>query len=896
MTILQQRPPSVKMVSVPNSSNPKDGWKKITYKQAAIAVNRVAHKLVKSTGLLAKGEFPTVAYIGPSDVRYLVFVLGAVKAGYLALLISPRNSQEGQLSLFEQTNCNVIWFEATYKNMAQSWLQERDMHAFMTFPVAAWFPKEHIEPYPYSKTFDTGLPKPIVCRQGMWAIGEKYHHIAEWKGRGIWVDEMARRSKRTLHPMPLFHAAALSLSLIMIHSWDHPSALGIGDRPVSADMVVECLKYADVESVILPPAILEEMSQSEEAIDGLKKLPYVGFGGGNLAGAAGDRLVKSGVTLLNLILATEFAPFPMYWQPNRELWRYFIFNSELFGCQWTESAEKNAYEQIIVRKSKDPGFQGFFYTYPEDKEYRIKDLYKPHPSLSDHWIYHGRADSIIVFSNGETLNPVSMEHILTGHPGVKGALVVGSNRFQPALIIEPVEYPKNEEEAKKFLDDVWPTVVEANKETRAGTIRMYKNEIYAIYERASEVVSSEAPKPHLGSKEALTESIGTMFEQWLRAPKLEPDTDFFTVGIDSMQVINASRLLRAGLEAAGITVDASALATRIICGHPTHSRLADYLFPVKYAGELPAARRDKPPSADEDQVIVITGTTGALGSYMLEVASRSPRRTNAADRGLDIDFSKAEFLHADMSRFDLGLGKETYHKLLGEVDRVIHNQWPINFNMPVESFEPHIRAVRNLADFTCRAAKQVPIVFISSIGTVDAWKKSEPVPEQSLHNLSLSAGGYDMSTLVSSLSLEKVSEVSGVPTEIIRVEWLPSIVASSLYLGMLPDSLGPMLTVDWTPIEGIAKIMLEDINGYFHGVNPSTTDWTTLAKAVREFYGDRIEKMVSFDEWPWARAAREGQRHVVMDLSRTSSRSKTMREVQAVTPNLMKNWCRQWGF
>lgn len=490
----------------------------------------------------------------------------------------------------------------------------------------------------------------------------------------------------------------------------------------------------------------------------------------------------------------------------------------------------------------------------------------------------------------------------------------------------------------------------------------------------------------------MTQSIGTLFEKWLQAPKLEPDTDFFTVGIDSMQVINASRLLRAGLRAAGVRVDASALATRVIYGHPTSRRLAEYLYSVvnkegqdattgtsqqedhamtailgKYTKGMPAGRTDKPAPADDDQIIVITGTTGALGSYMLDLALSCPRvkkviclnRSDDAEarqaksneeRGLNTDFSKAEFLHADLSRSDLGLDKDVYERMLHEVDRVIHNQWPVNFNMPVESFEPHIRGVRNLADFSCRAAKRVPIVFISSIATVDAWKKPEPVPERPLHNLDISTGGYGRSKLVSSLILEKAAEVSGVPVEIIRVgqiagpssekgvwnrqEWLPSIVASSVYLGVLPDSLGQMTTVDWTPIEGIAnlvlevsgvtcKVAIEDISGYFHGINPEKTQWATLARAVKEFYGDRIKKLVSLDEWvsaleesqtktedisknpavklletyrAWAEAARRGQGYVAMEMTRTKSRSKTMREMQAITPDMMKNWCRQWGF
>lgn len=101
----------------------------------------------------------------------------------------------------------------------------------------------------------------------------------------------------------------------------------------------------------------------------------------------------------------------------------------MFGVDWRQTAEEGVYEQVIVRKAKDPGLQGFFYTFPRDKEYFTKDLYKAHPSLPDHWIYQGRADNIIVFSNGEKLNPVTIEEIVDDHPQVTGAVVFGSNKL-----------------------------------------------------------------------------------------------------------------------------------------------------------------------------------------------------------------------------------------------------------------------------------------------------------------------------------------------------------------------------------------------------------------------------------------------------------------------------------
>lgn len=70
------------------------------------------------------------------------------------------------------------------------------------------------------------------------------------------------------------------LALLLVHYWDTPVSLGIPDRPISTEMIIECLEHNDSDSVVLPPATLEEMSQDEKSINVLKKLAYVGFGGG----------------------------------------------------------------------------------------------------------------------------------------------------------------------------------------------------------------------------------------------------------------------------------------------------------------------------------------------------------------------------------------------------------------------------------------------------------------------------------------------------------------------------------------------------------------------------------------------------------------------------------------
>ncbi|KAL7629881.1 hypothetical protein AAE478_001404 [Parahypoxylon ruwenzoriense] len=1039
---IAEKDPGREAFSIPRSSNPKDGWSVITFQEYSKAINHFAHKIVETCGRPPAGAFPTIAYLGPNDARYVVLLVGAVKAGYKPLFISPRNSQQGQLSLFDTTDCRILAFPKTHRELVRPWLEKREMNTIEVGPIEAWFPEQDVEPFPYERTFDqaewepllilhtsgsTGIPKPVISTHGMLAINDLHHVLPDFHGTTTWLRGWMDNSTRNLIPMPLFHAAGMYLFIFSIY-WGTPVAFGIGDRPLSADLVIECLENVDVEGVMLPPALLEEMSQSEEYINPLAQLKLVVFGGGNLNRDAGNRLVKRGVKLSNLIGATEFIPYPIYHQKNVDLWQYFIIDSETFGADWRPvQGEDDVYQLVIVRKDKHPGLQGFFYTFPDVNEYDTKDLFKRHPTLPDHWLYYGRSDNIIVFSSGEKLNPVTIEEIVVDHPQVKGALVVGSNRFQPGLVVEPVTNPDNDEEAERLLGDIWPYVVRANKETvahghierqfmmlsdtakpflragkgtvqRAHTLKLYKDEIDKLYDGAGELSNNAAPLIDASSENTLRESLLDLFQTRIGAKrKLEQDSDFFSAGIDSLQVISASRLIRAGLESAGIQIDLATLSTRAIYSNPTPQRLAQYIYSILSGGSTPNSGSDKQHEHqamkslwekytshlltkkegrsgpwDNDQTIILTGSTGMLGSYMLDLMVKSPavkriiclnrsedggaarQAQSFQDRCLSADYgSKAEFLHADMSRPDFGLPHDVYDGLLKDTDRVIHNAWPVNFNIPVESFEPHLRSVRNIADFASKSSKRVAVVFVSSIGSADRWDTSRgPVPEERLEDFGLAAMGYGRSKMIGGLILEHVAKAGDFPAVTIRVgqiggprseagcwnkqEWLPSIIASSLHIGALPYHLGTMNRVDWTPSESIANLVLEvvgvskkvapdDICGYYHGVNPFGSSWTDLAPAVQDFYGrDRIRELISFGDWvdrleqshvgnaevldknpgvklidsyrSMSSAHEAGQQPVVFDMTRTTKYSPTMKSISAVTPELMKHWCKQWGF
>ncbi|KAK2603822.1 hypothetical protein QQS21_004024 [Conoideocrella luteorostrata] len=1024
------------------SNRPEDGWEPVTFKQFANAIDCVAHIITETVKNSSSDKFPTLAYVGPSDVRYGILAFAAVKAGCQALFVSPRNSVEGQLSLFEATNCNHIWYESSFHQPVCKWTAERKMQSWAVPQADEWL-HASTKPFPYTKTFEearwdplvvlhtsgsTGIPKPIVVRQGATAIVDTFRSLPEFHGSEIFFNYWKSHATRFFSPLPAFHAAGMLCNFMTVPIYfGLPTALPPVGQPVTADLILKCLQHSGSDGGIFAPSILEDLSFMDEGVEALRKLSFAAFAGGNLSKTAGDHLTERGVILSDVISSTEHTPYALYSQPNPKLWQYFIFNSEQMGAVWRpHDPEEGIYELALRRKDpNDPLDQAVFYTFPDLTEWSTGDLYKAHPTLKDHWLYQGRADNVIVFSNGEKLNPVTIEDGVVGHRLIKGALVVGQDRFQPALILEPNTPPKSEDEAQRLIDDVWPLIEELNKETVAhgrisrqlvalsdpdipfpragkGTIqrvaatRAYKQMSDEMYQRAGAINAADVVSIDLSTKSSVLQSLLELLTDKMKITQIEADTDFFSAGIDSLQVLTISRLLKAGFEASGVTVSPAVFAPRSIYSNPTPNQLAEHLYAAthvngvsqngqngqdgtdnsifaslvsKYTDNLPGPQTGKPVPNDDGQTVIMTGSTGSLGAYMLDILCKLPNVKSIialnrgedggesrqpsvnSDRGLGSNFSKVTFLKSDLSKPDFGLGDAKYKELLSVADRIIHNAWPVNFNINLSSFEPYIRGVRHLVDFSSAATKQVSIVFLSSISTAGNWTKSKLVPERQLADPSLAQMGYGLSKLAGSLILDAAAEKSGIPCASIRVgqiagprgakgkwnpqEFMPSLVASSVYLGILPRELGASDVVDWMAIEDVARVILEvsgvaqtkkslsDISGYFHCVNPKTADWADMAVAIKDYYAGRIKELVSIDEWVAAleksaidtanidrnpaiklldtfqgfvQAKKAGIEHVYFDMERTVSQSQTAAEVNPVTTDLMRNWCAQWDY
>ena len=90
----------------------------------------------------------------------------------------------------------------------------------------------------------------------------------------------------------------------------------------------------------------------------------------------------------------------------------------------------------------------------------MKDLFTPHPTEPNHWLFAGRSDDLIIFADGTKLNPRCGESLLKAAPGVRDALLLGTGRTRAAAIVEISD--ANETADNQLISSIWPTVEQWN--------------------------------------------------------------------------------------------------------------------------------------------------------------------------------------------------------------------------------------------------------------------------------------------------------------------------------------------------------------------------------------------------------------------------------------------------
>ena len=687
----------------------------------------------------------------------------------------------------------------------------------------------------------------------------------------------------------------MALVALPIYSTTATVVLGPADRPPTGHLVSEIMQYYKLRALFCPPTIFEQLAIESEGLEQEKSLDFLLYAGGPLSTTTGN-LLSQVTNVCQFYGSTETSAIQTL-VPLREDWASLEWHP---SCRVDmQPSEDEAYEMILHRDPKLQGVRSLSCNFPDIEEWHTKDLFRPHPTKPNLWRFHGRTDDIIVLSNGEKFNPSPSEAIITGHQLLSGAVIVGLAKFQPALLVEArdgVDIP-----TETVIEEIWPTVEQANAQA-PGHARVIRSMIAVAngskrFERAGKgtvirKMTAEKFAPELealysgnnpagrgpiltaaNDLSAIQNYAQASIKSSFRVPELKKDDDLYVLGLDSLQTVEISGILRAGISESNI----SWLSAQTLYANPTIRKLSDFIYKRlnqhgisgdenddlqksriaqmassvhKYTEGLPQVLSRKNQLLETKKLnVVLTGSTGSLGLHILRsllddpnikkiyclnrsVNGRERQEQGFANLGLknNLNPSRVKFIQADYGKGQLGISDAQFNELASSIDVIIHNAWKVDFNHALESFEPsHIQGVRNLIDLSIQSSRHPHIVFISSISSVGNWKRihqDEPVSETPIsdHHVAQEMG-YGESKHVSECILNIASEKSGVPVSVLRVgqiagpisaagvwnrdEWFPSLVKTSQSLGYLPNYLPD---ADWIPVDSLAASILDIVH------------------------------------------------------------------------------------
>jgi hypothetical protein len=429
--------------------------------------------------------------------------------------------------------------------------------------------------------------------------------------------------------------------------------------------------------------------------------------------------------------------------------------------------DANVCEMVIYRDPKISQHQATFVAQPDISVWRTRDLFRKHPTKNI-WLFTGRLDDVIVLSNGEKFNPVTMENMISGHSKVSGVLVVGLRRTQCALLLEA----RNSEDGDSLIDEVWPTIQRANKVSpghaqiarnmilvisprkpfqragkgtilRAAALKDYATEIDQLYGNAESSVSSTVDLPSLdyatgdGIIHFVRKLVALQMED-----KIPPgdSTDLFSAGFDSLQTTQLSTNIRAALKTQ--IRDGQKITPRLVYENPSIEKIARALQAILDSevapskgqarleainGHLSGEDRDAADAAKAESVrvlamekviqkfsstlsttrptdqisaetgtlnVLVTGTTGSLGQYLVEALSADPkvehiycfnRSLNAEEkfhsRATSVQNDRLEFFQVSLGEPEFDLPSNTLERLIQDVNVIIHNSWKVSTSL-----------------------------------------------------------------------------------------------------------------------------------------------------------------------------------------------------------------------
>lgn len=767
------------------------------------------------------------------------------------------------------------------------------------------FSSSSVKSYPHSESYSnikdhtviiihssgtTGLPKSVPVSHGYLATLDHMQTLPVPPGRETAQMFLRHRGQMRLLRGPLFHFLGLVCMAECIF-YQTPFLLA-PERPLTPNLFARIMATSQPPKWgLFAPFIFDGLRLSDQGRKALSCLSALNYGGASMSQATGDDL-SSLFRLQTVMGSSETGYTPTLLCEDPSDWDCLEWNPAFEHRM--EEVSDGLWELILPRPSSIC-YHGIFHSHPHLQEYRTGDLFEKHPWRTNLWRSKGRGDDIVVLSNGEKFNPIDAERLLETHPLIQRAFIIGQDHFQTALLVEPTWDELSStwvpdsliKDLKHVIDEannILPSYANIHRThiafssrdrpfplTAKGSLRrreilqMYADVIDGLYQAVADTTTftKKSETPQRPDFENIQQWVQDVVGEILSRTGIEPDDDIITLGMDSLQVVRLAQ----EFQDAGHAMKSSQFSEKYswtsstVYDKASIRLLAETLFQQVHSRD--GGRSENPSSYSWPQgshltratwqlvqglenygrSVVLTGSTGELGTYLLHEMLRDPsisqvyclnRSPDAQARQLSqfrerqladgwlTDTSRVQFWRVQLENELLGLTPDAYNLLRETADIVLHNAWTVNFNQPLNSFRPLLNGTRRLLQLCERSRRHAEFHFVSSIAVVsgrsNVIKQANSIPEM-LHDASfVLQQGYAESKFVaeslckivaqkgrSVVAIHRVGQLAGPRRAKVGMwslrDWLPALVQSSHTMGVFPDSLGS-LPVDWVPIVG----------------------------------------------------------------------------------------------
>ncbi|SPO25378.1 related to LYS2 - L-aminoadipate-semialdehyde dehydrogenase, large subunit [Ustilago trichophora] len=726
-----------------------------------------------------------VAVLSPSGLDLFGHIVALWRLGYGVLCVAPGSPAESVANLLRLTQTKVVLAHSSQASAAQAAVEalsseakENPIKAQVCEMLPSVLDLLHRNAADIADTAESpargddvlvtmhtsgssGLPKPIY----------QLHRF--------WTPSMLTAPGRELSAFtttPLFHGGMSDLlrsiqagSSIFFHPTADPGALSTSAICQAISACKQTISY-----FLSVPYILDLLfsDRAEEGRNMLASMQLVSTGGAPLPQQLGDDMVQKGIRLVSRLGSSECGFLMSSWRDftTDAEWNHLRIPDELGHAMIRFEPHDGRLFELVVTKD----WPTKLVANRQDGGYATSDLYSKHGSLPNTWRYDSRSDDTLVLVSGKKVSSTLAESKLKASPLVGEAIVFGANRailgalvfanpeaasdgtffddklkvkmlqqLQPILAQINESSPPHAQLASEMIhllpSSSLPTIPRASKGTlqRGRAYQQFSSLIDQIYVDFEEGRSLRI-NPDQRGKAALH---GTELIDWLQGEveringtRLQPDTDVFVAGVDSIQSARIRAAIHQGVELGGRLLDRN-----VVYEYPTLQLLAHHIEAMragsvgsdaegeKQERELKLMRqlvtkyttsadritddvkstqngKERKPAIKEaarGTLFLLTGVTGGLGAQLLDHVSAQlqpndailclvrakdtsharqrvhealqSRHLNRAVSLLSTDNTTPSIhcLAADLSRPDCGIASEPLSELCRNLARVV---------------------------------------------------------------------------------------------------------------------------------------------------------------------------------------------------------------------------------